>query len=150
VTPEGGAGSGQSHSMSYRLDNEWILTCWFQNEGDILIERELSHALKHIWVNPPKGFTGKWITFFVNGQKSHEINYRNGKYFGELISYHSDGSRNFVQHYTEKGADGADTGYYPSGKIAYRAQYRDNKQAGTWIWYDESGRVTSTKEYTTP
>ena len=49
VMQEGGAGSGQSHSESYRLDNEWILICWYQNEGDILIDPKLTPSPKHIF-----------------------------------------------------------------------------------------------------
>jgi hypothetical protein len=150
VTKEGSAGSGQSHSESYRLDNEWVLICWFQNAGDILIDRKLTQSLKHIWTAPPKNYTGVWVVYFVNGHKSHQINYKDGQYFGEFISYHPDGSKSYVQHYTTNGANGEDTGYYPSGKIAYRAQYKDGKPVGTWTWYDEAGEITSTQEHGAP
>jgi len=147
VKEEGGAGSGQSHSQSYRLDNEWILICWFQNDSDILIDRQLGQSLKHVWIAPAKDFTGIWVVYFVNGHKSHQINYKEGQYFGEFMSYHSDGSKACVQHYTSEGADGVDTGYYPSGSISYRAQYQAGKPVGSWIWYDEAGEVTSTREH---
>lgn len=147
VTAEEGMGSGQSHSQTYRLDNEWILVCSFQNDGDILFDHKLIPSLRHIWVLPPEDFTGIWVVYFVNGQVGHRINYRNGRYFGEFIAYRSDGSKTFVQHYTAKGADGEDTGYYPSGKISYRAQYQSGKPVGTWTWYDEAGNITSTKEH---
>jgi hypothetical protein len=140
-------GGGGSYSDSYRLDNEWILICRFQDANDILIDHELTRLLKQIWTEPPKHYTGKWITYFINGQKSHEINYKKGKYFGEIISFHPDGSKSVVQHYSEKGADGKDTGYYPSGKISYQGQYKENKYVGTWTWYDENGNITSTLEY---
>lgn len=147
VTQEVWGGSGQSHSGSYRLDNEWILVCWFQNEGNILINRALTRSLKYIWIAPPKEYTGKWITYFINGQKSHEINYKNGRYFGEFISFHSSGSKGVIQNYSEKGANGKDTGYFPSGRVSYRGQYKDGKQVGTWTSYDEDGNLTSTQEH---
>jgi len=150
MTEEGGHGSGQSHSESYRLDNEWVLICWFQNAGDILIDRKLTQSLKNIWTPPPKNYTGVWVVYFVNGQKCHQINYQDGHYFGEFISYNPDGSKSYVQHYIANGADGEDTGYYPSGKIAYRAQYKDGKPVGTWTWYDEAGKITSTQEHGAP
>jgi len=150
VTEQMGEGSGQSHSQSYRLDNEWILICWFQNDGDILIGRELQYSLRHVWIAPAEDFTGTWIVYFVNGHKSHEINYKDGQYFGELIAYHSDGSKSCVQHYKSLGADGEDTGYYPSGSVSYRGQYRSGKPVGTWTWYDEAGKVTSTREHPNP
>ncbi|MES2439200.1 MAG: hypothetical protein V4584_09030 [Verrucomicrobiota bacterium] len=55
-----------------------------------------------------------------------------------------------VQHYTEKGADGDDTGYHPSGRILYRARYQAGRPAGTWTWYDEAGNVTSTRDHPAP
>ncbi len=143
-----GFGSGQSHSQAYRLDREWILTCWFHNiDGGILIDRKLTKRLEHIWIAPKSDFTGTWVVYFVNGQKSHEIGYEKGKYFGKFIAYRSDGSLAYIQNYTFEGADGDDTGYHPSGSISYRGQYRAGKQIGTWTWYDENGNITSSQQY---
>src|SRR5262245_3752585 len=108
---EMGVGTGGSHMESYRLDDRWVAQCWFQNQGDILREISLVERMRHIWVAPAADFTGEWITYFPNGQKSHKIDYRNGKYFGEFIAYRPDGTKSYVQHYSEEGADGEDTGY---------------------------------------
>ena len=94
-------GTGQTHSEVYRLDNEWLLHCGFHNNGDILIDRSLTRSVKHIWVAPPKMYTGVWTAYFINGQKSHVANYKDGKFFGEFVSYHWDGSKRSVQHYSE-------------------------------------------------
>ena len=145
-TSQGGFGGGGSYSESYRLDNDWMLTCWYENRGDILIDRKLNHSIKQVWVEPPKDFTGKWITYFVNGQKSDETNYQHGKFIGEFISYHDNGVRCVVQHYENGEAIGDDTGYHPSGHIAYRGQYKDGKRVGKWMWYDDEGHITSTNE----
>ncbi len=101
ATWEVSMGTGQTHSEVYRLDSEWLLSCGFHNTGDTLIDRKLTRSLKHIWVAPPNTYTGVWTAYFVNGQKSHVVNYKNGKYFGEFISYHWDGSTRSVQHYSE-------------------------------------------------
>lgn len=137
VTPAGGAGSGQSHSESYRLDDAWILVCWYQNQGDILIDRKLDPSIRPVWVAPPNDFTGTWITYFINGQKNHEINYKDGHCFGESIAYHANGARSLVMHYDGQSAHGEDTGYYPSGKVYYRGQYQNGKPIGTCTWYAE-------------
>ena len=147
VTPMWGMGSGGSHSQSYRLDDAWMLDCWFRNQGDILIERTLSPSLRNAWVPPPTNFTGIWITYFVNGQKSHQIHYDNGKYHGELIAYIPDGSKCYVQHYNHHVAEGADTGYFASGRTNYHGVYKSDKQVGIWIRYNEDGSVKSTKDY---
>lgn len=147
VTKEMGAGSGQSHSESFRLDDEWILICYFYNEGDILIDRELTKSIRQVGVSPPKGFTGRWVLYYVNGNLSHEIPMKDGRYLGEFIAYHANGAKAYTQHYTEMGIDGPDTGYHPTGKVAYTGQYKKGKQAGTWIWYDESGKISSTRTF---
>ena len=142
-----GAGSGQSHSESYRLDDEWILICYFHNEGDILIDRTLTPSIRQVGIKPPESFTGQWVLYFINGTKSDEISMKDGHYFGEFIAYHSNGAKACVQYYTDHVADGTDTGYHRSGKIAYTGQYKQGKQVETWTWFDESGKISSTRVY---
>jgi antitoxin component YwqK of YwqJK toxin-antitoxin module len=69
-----------------------------------------------VWVEPPQHFTGVWTTYFPNGQKSHKIHYRDGRYFGEFTAYYPNGQRAYVQHYDEHGASVAYTGWYDDGK----------------------------------
>ncbi len=147
VTKGMGAGSGQSHSESYRLDDEWILICYFYNEGDILIDRTLAESVRQVGVKTPENFTGQWVLYYINGIKSHEISIKNGHNSGEFIAYHTNGAKAYVQHYTNHVADGPDTGYHRSGKIAYTGQYKQGKQVGTWTWFDESGKITSTRTH---
>ena len=148
VTREMGLGSGQSFSESYRLDDVWQLRCSFRRveSGDALLEHELIERMRYVWVEPPADFTGVWTTYFVNGQRSHEIHYRNGQYFGTFTSFHSNGSKAVVQHYVAEGVDGDDTGYFPSGALNYRARYSRGEPTGTWVWYNEDGSVRSTRE----
>ena len=147
VTELWGNGSGDSHSQAYRLDDAWILVCSFRNQGEVLIERTLSPSVRNIWVAPPKNFAGIWITYFVNGQMSHEIHYDDGKYHGEFISYAPDGTKCYVQHYDHHVAEGADTGYFASGRIKYHGLYKGGKQVGIWSWYDEDGSVKSMQNH---
>ena len=150
VTAQLGFGSGGSRSEYYRLDDAWVLVCWFRNDGNILLERKLESDLRHIWVAPPADFTGTWITYRVNGQKSRQIGYEAGKYHGQFIAYYPDGSKCFVQHYEHGTCEGDDTGYYPSGRINYRGAHKAGKQAGTWVWYSESGATNSVRNYPSP
>ncbi len=147
VASEGGAGSGGSHSESYRLDDRWMLSCAFRNEGEKLIKHTLYEQLRAVWVAAPADFTGVWTTYFVNGQRSHEIHYEGGKYAGTFTAFHSNGAICYVQNYVDHIADGEDLGFFPSGRISYRALYRAGKPVGTWTWYNEDGTVRSTKEH---
>lgn len=148
VTREMGSSSGQSFGESYRLDDLWLLRCSFRRleSGDALLQHELIERMRYEWVEPPADFTGMWITYFVNGQRSHEIQYRNGQYFGTFTSFYSNGSKAVVQHYGAEGADGEDTGYFPSGALNYKARHSKGKPTGTWVWYNEDGSVRSTRE----
>jgi hypothetical protein len=142
-----GNGFGDSHSETYRLDDAWILECWFRNQAEGLTGRKLSPSLRNVWCAPPSNFTGLWIKYFVNGQKSHEIHFDAGKYDGEFIAYNPDGSRCYVQHYDHHVAEGADTGYFASGRTNYQGVYRAGRQVGTWVWYNEDGSVKSTQDF---
>jgi len=147
VKPGFGAGGGGAYSQSYRLDSQWILICSFQNDGDILFKRQLVRDLERVSIAPAEDFTGIWVVYFVNGQKSAQINYRAGKRFGEFTSYRADGSKAHVVNYTFEGPEGDDIGYHPSGSVSYRGQFRSGKPYGTWTWYDEVGKIVSTKNY---
>jgi hypothetical protein len=153
--PNGAVGSGQSSNESYRLDEAWILWVAFvrldATEADAdaatVLKVSLQKDLQHIWVEPPEGFTGTWVTYFVNGQRSHLIHYAGGKYAGKFTAFRSDGSKACVQTYGPKGAEGEETGYFPSGRVAYRGFHKDGKPVGTWTHFNEDGSVQSTKDY---
>jgi hypothetical protein len=147
VTPVGGLSSGGSYNQSYRLDDAWMLNCWFRDEADIVVDRALTPYLRGVWVAPPTNFTGVWTVYFVNGQKSADFHCDAGKYHGECITYTPDGSKCVVQHYDHHVAEGADTGYFASGRTNYHGIYKGGKQVGIWIWYNEDGSVKSTKDY---
>jgi len=149
ATSEGGGAGGGGETILYRIDDGWILECAFSTRGDanVIGPPRLAESIRNVWVEPPKDFTGIWTTYFVNGQRSHEINYKHGAYAGAFTSFHDDGSKAVVQTYGHKGADGDDLGYHRNGKLAYRGRYEDGKQIGTWTWYDDTGKVTSTKQY---
>lgn len=150
VHKEDGDASGGIGSVYYPLDIEWTMVCAVNTRTDSLIEATLQRSVKSAWIKPPHDFTGMWTVYYVNGQKRAQINYKNGGYWGEFISFHPDGSKSVVQHYDENGANGEDTGYYPSGTVKYRGQYKDGKRVGIWTHYDESGNVTSMKDETPP
>jgi hypothetical protein len=155
ATVEMTAGSGQSHSEDYRLDDAWLLRCAFNNRSrlmadDTLIRAELVERLRAVWVEPSTNFSGIWITYFVNGEKAREVTYKDGRYSGEFIAYHSDGSKAYTQHFNHHIAEGANTGFYPSGRTNYLGWYKSNKPVGTWIWYNEDGSIQTTRDFSKP
>ena len=149
-TEEAGARGGGSYCVSYRLDDLWSLRCCYRNSDMTLFKFDLIEFLRWVWVAPPPDFTGVWVTYFPNGQRSHEVHYREGRYFGEFNSYRSDGSKCVTQHYGADGVDGEDTGFFPSGRVAYRGYFKAGKKIGIWTWYNEDGSIRSTQDHTEP
>jgi hypothetical protein len=123
VTPEDEDVWSNSLHEAYRLDDGWILFCSYQMKNGVLADRILVSSVPSIWSAPPTNFTGTWGTYYVNGQKSHEIQYQGGKYQGEYIDY------------------------YPSGRIMYRGVYKAGARYGAWVWYSENGTTNSVKHY---
>ena len=140
---------GGASSEQYRLDEVWVLIASF-GRSDELLRTELTELIAHVWVTPAPDFSGVWTTYFVNGQRSHEIQYKDGRYFGTFIAFRADGSQLYRQHYRLEGVEGEDTGYFPSGAVMYHGQYRNNTQFGTWVWYNEDGSVRSTQDFPGP
>ena len=145
---EMGACGGGSCSETYRLDKVFCLQVWYLTSDNTLMSgAKLIQQMQHVWVEPPPGFTGTWMTYFVNGQKSHEIQYKDGKYFGNFIAFSAQGNKLYVQKYTASGIEGEELGYFESGKVSYRAHHHKDKNVGLWIWYNEDGSVRSIKDY---
>lgn len=142
-----GHGSGDSHNVFYRLDDYWEVALTFRNTDRLFSTPTLRQSARRVYVAAPKDFTGLWTTYFVNGQKSHDIQYKNGKYNGPFTTYHDDGSPSVQQHYTNQHANGTDTGHYKSGQRMYEGHYENDLQTGLWThWYD-TGQLQQTVSY---
>jgi len=141
-----------ANTKSYRVDDLWVVRCSFTNfvprksEG-ALSEAKLVEQMDHVLVEPPAGFTGEWITYWVNGQMNFDSYYVNGQLDGTNTIYYSNGSIADVALCREGVLDGAATAYFPSGKIQSKGQYRNGAQVGHWVWYNEDGKVESEKDY---
>jgi hypothetical protein len=65
--------------QGYRLDDQWVLKCTYYQDGR-LFKTSLHPSLRRfVEPRPPENFTGTWITYQVNGQKSNQTNYKDGK-----------------------------------------------------------------------
>ena len=145
-----GGCSGGSCSQDYRLDNCYVLRISYHlrtyvhlsdDKYNKVISSEVIERMEYKWVEPPTQFTGIWVTYYVNGRKSHEINYKNGKYNGDCVFFHPNGNKSYIQHYQENRIKGEEFGYFPSGKLMYKGKYKNGKQVGKWVWYKEDGTV---------
>jgi len=131
-----GSGTGDSHNTSHRLDPHWIVTVQYRNPDKVIEQPELKRLELRFYVTPPPNYTGTWLAWYINGQKSHEIEFKDGKYDGVFTSFYDNDQKLYEQHYTKGVCDGADIGWYRDGKKMYVGRYRNGKQDGQWIhWY---------------
>ena len=139
--------TGPVHLDQYWLDTHWMLSGWFHNSDDSLKEAWLVEHVLPVRVNPMGDFSGVWITYFANGQKYHEINYKNGKKHGTSTSYRADGSRSYIQNFKSGVIDGEYTGYYRTGEVIYRGVYSAGKKTGIWTRYQRDGSISIERDY---
>jgi len=144
---EAGIGTGGSHMDVYRLDDRWLFRGWFQNSDDSLQKGAIVEKYRAIWQPPSDDYTGVWTSYFVNGQRCNEIDYKYGKYHGRFTMFHSNGRRSVVQNYIAHVAHGRDTGYYDTGEVQYRAFYNHGEQTGVWTWYEKDGSIRTEQDY---
>jgi hypothetical protein len=101
------------------LDDYWVVAIYLVDFEHRKLHEETPALVREVrtaWSDPPDSYTGEWVTWHVNGQKAHEIQYHNGKYDGTFTAYFDDGSKCFQQHYTAGVCHGTDTGWHPTGK----------------------------------
>jgi hypothetical protein len=145
--------SGQRNSDSYRLDYHWDVWVLYDNADKDDNAEKVSHgptltrrALR-VNVEPPKNYTGTWITWHVNGQRGYETQYQNGKYDGAHTSFYDNGQKMYEQHYKKHVADGPDNGWHSDGKKSYMGQYRNGKQDAKWLRWHANGKKQSEATY---
>jgi len=118
---------------TYRLDDVWVLNCSFTNAATGKVDPGLSSAqveeqLNNVWVDVPANFSGPWVTYWVNGQRSSDRHYDYGKLDGAGTDFYPNGTNSVVYSYYHGLQDGEETAYYQSGKIKWHGQYRDGAQ----------------------
>ncbi len=144
--PTLGQGMG-SYSVQQRLDNNWSATLYFDPGNKIYAAPKLSKSVLSVWVPPTPDYTGKWTTYFVNGQKSNEIDYSEGEYNGTFTNYYPDGQKCYEQHYSGGVCTGTDKGWHPNGRQSYTGQYNRDKQVGLWVWWKPDGTKQNEVDY---
>jgi hypothetical protein len=89
----GSGGSGSTHTTSYRLDDQFTLTCAYHNKGNILFTRTLHRAPEIKDVSPPANYTGQWTTFYIDGNPRETVLLLRGKRIGPATVFFPDGSK---------------------------------------------------------
>ena len=81
--------------------------------------------------------------WFENGQKSQEINYKNGRQDGRQTWWFEDGQTRFKGNYKDEKRDGRQTWWYNNGQMRKEEHYKDGKLNGAWtLWFDNGQMKT--------
>ncbi|MBI1831075.1 MAG: hypothetical protein HYR84_06465 [Planctomycetes bacterium] len=145
--------SGQRNSDTYRLDHHFGVWVLYDNAKKDDNAEKVSHGptltrrTLRVNVEPPKNYTGAWITWYVNGQKGYESQYQDGKYNGVHTSFYDNGQKMYEQHYKNHVANGPDNGWHRDGKKSYTGQYRNGQQDGKWQHWHANGQKASETTY---
>jgi hypothetical protein len=139
--------SGGSGNRGWRLDDYWTVTVYYHYPDKVHEMRPSLHRrAAAVGAQQPEGFTGTWTTYYVNGQKANEVEFKNGNKDGTHTTYHDNGRKSVEQHYVAGTCSGTDRGWYADGAPAYEGIYVDGKQDGRWTHWSEDGRLRSRRE----
>ncbi|MCP3876121.1 MAG: hypothetical protein GY699_23620 [Desulfobacteraceae bacterium] len=98
---------------------------------------------KEVWVFK-KGIFGKKkkimeLTYFKNGDKGSEVNYKNGKVNGWARMWYESGQLHLEATYKNSKTHGIRTAYHENGQIFCRAKYKNGEILHKRNW-DENGK----------
>jgi len=146
ASSEGGASSGQSSTTTWRLDDYWTVTVFFDLPDRLREVGELRRSARRVWVEPGKRYSGGWTTYYVNGVVDHRIEYVDGEY-RRFASYYDNGQLINEQHYKNGAIDGPELGFHRGGERAYAIQYAAGNPVGRWTHWYANGNLESEQNY---
>jgi len=142
----GTAGMG-GKTVVYQLDDFWTATASF-GRGDTLTHvGDLARRPRQRSVEPPSGYAGPWVVYFVDGAVAQQNQYAAGQ-LQRRCEYGSDGQLSLEQHYVGGKLDGVERGFYADGKRSEEGSYREGKRSGRWVHWYPSGLLQQEESLT--
>jgi len=92
-------------------------------------------------------FTGKYITYFKNGQKKTESNFTDGKENGLVTWWYENGQKDFEENYKFGKKTGTRTEWYENGRKQSEQKFKYDKRDGLKITWDKDGNITAIETY---
>ena len=85
-------------------------------------------------------YTGKAFSFYKNGQKSREINFKDGKEDGNTITWYENGKLSVASNYKDGKKDGVTVLWYENGQKQGEANFKNGKKVGLFVMWHENGK----------
>ena len=93
--------------------------------------------------NEETPFTGRTESFYENGQKGAEGNFKDGKQDGLWTGWYENGQKRQQINYKDGKSEGLYIEWDKNGQKKFEANYKDGKLNGTWTEWNKDG----TEEY---
>jgi antitoxin component YwqK of YwqJK toxin-antitoxin module len=90
---------------------------------------------------------GHYVTWYRNGQKAMEGEFREDQPVGKFVWWHPNGLRAIEGEYIGGKQGGRWSWWYESGKRFIQGGYQDGEQIGKWTWWTEAGAVAESSVY---
>lgn len=98
----------------------------------------------YYYENELSDFTGKWYSWFGNGQKELEIDRKNGIPDGKLIEWSENGQLNHKAYFEKGDRKGEWMKWCPSSEFLLENRTTKNNQEGKWIFGNDDGVIYET------
>jgi antitoxin component YwqK of YwqJK toxin-antitoxin module len=119
-----------------------IGTLYEREVRDIRSEYE-SGDVKEVWIYKKSLFGEKEkikeISYFQNGNKNTEVDYKNGKVNGWARMWYENGKLHVEATYKDNKTHGVRNAFHPNGRVFCRAEYENGKLLRKQNW-DENGK----------
>jgi antitoxin component YwqK of YwqJK toxin-antitoxin module len=79
-------------------------------------------------------------TYYENGQKESEVNYKDGEKDGKYTAWYENGQKGEERNYKDGKEDGKVTLWYENGQKKLEGNYKDDKKDGKFTWWYENGQ----------
>jgi antitoxin component YwqK of YwqJK toxin-antitoxin module len=141
-----GEGNGGYLFQRIKLDAYWSVTAELTEDtstGKIRLRRFDAlerHAPEAEVGPPPAGFSGKWVSHYINGTVANEHDFVGGVLV-RITDYYDNGQVRAVTPYAPGfKEDGMAVSYNRNGTKATEGRYVAGKRSGPWVEYDEKGK----------
>lgn len=92
--------------------------------------------------------TGKWISFYENGDLKSIENWENGLLNGKYILYKKNRIKIIEQYYLNGKDHGKYIIYHDNQKPYIVGEFNNGKPSGKWKFYNENGTLYGTNDFT--
>jgi antitoxin component YwqK of YwqJK toxin-antitoxin module len=132
---------------------------YFQNTGSFELKDQLANGVYKVYLDSLKTIldytaeinnqkrTNKWTWYFEDGTKRREIDYQNGVYNGQMISYYPSGQQSVVMSFSEGSQNGLTTRWYQDGAKKFEGSYVNGLPSGLWKFWKEDGSILKEEQH---